>query len=116
MATQSPVSDLLSRAWNYQRDGRSDAAITEFQKIIQQYPKDIDANYGLALAQKAVGQKEAAVATFRVALDLIDQSKQAYEASRERTADTDNIKTPEDDRFQMLDRMVKQRLAELEQK
>lgn len=116
MALQSPANELLTHAWNCQREGRSDAAITEFQKIIQQYPKDIDANYGLGLAQKAVGQNEAAIATFRVALELINQSKQAYEASRDRSAETENIKTPEDDRFQMLARMVNQRLTELEKK
>jgi tetratricopeptide (TPR) repeat protein len=113
MASQSNVSELISRAWNLQREGKASAAVTEFQKIVQQHPKDIDAAYGLGLAQKASGQVEDAIRTFTVALGLINDSKQTYESSRVRNSEQDNIKTPEDDRFQMLSRMVNQRLTEL---
>ena len=114
MASQSNVSELVSRAWNLQREGKASAAVTEFQKIVQQHPKDIDAAYGLGLAQKSAGQIEDAIRTFTNALGLINDSKQMYESSRVRNPEQDNIKTPEDDRFQMLNRMVSQRLAELQ--
>jgi tetratricopeptide (TPR) repeat protein len=114
MANTSETSELVSQAWNRQRQGNPDAAITEFQRIVQQHPKDIDANYGLALAQKAVGQTEAAIKTFKNTLELIEDSRNIYESTRERTGEQDNIKTPEDDRYMMLSRMVRQRLAELE--
>jgi DNA-binding SARP family transcriptional activator len=114
MANQSNTSELVSSAWNLQREGRASAAVTEFQKLVQQHPKDIDANYGLALAQKTSGQVEDAIRTFKNTLELIEDSKKSYEASRVRNPEQDNIKTPEDDRFQMLSRMVNQRLAELQ--
>ncbi len=114
MASQSNVSDLVSRAWNLQREGRSSAAVTEFQKVVQQHPKDIDANYGLGMAQKASGQVEDAIRTFKIALELIEDNKNTYETSRVRNPEQENIKTPEDDRFQMLSRMVNQRLSELQ--
>lgn len=114
MAAQSNVSELISRAWNLQREGKASAAVIEFQKIVQQYPKDIDAAYGLGLAQKTSGQIEDAIRTFTNALSLINDSKQTYEASRSRSPEQENIKTPEDDRFQMLSRMVNQRLSELQ--
>lgn len=114
MASQNNVSELVSRAWNLQREGQSSTAVTEFQKIFQQHPKDIDAAYGLGLAQKASGHVEDAIRTFQIALELIEDNKRTYEASRSRSPEQDNIKTPEDDRFQMLSRMVKQRLAELQ--
>lgn len=114
--SQNNLSESVSRAWNHQREGHADTAVAEFQKLVQQNPRDIDANYGLALAQKKVGQTEAAIKTFKNTLELIAESKKAYESSRTRSDELDMIKTPEDDRFMMLNRMVQQRLAELEKK
>lgn len=114
MASQSNVSELVSRAWDLLREGKASAAVIEFQKIVQQHPKDIDAAYGLGLAQKVAGQVEDAVRAFTNAQELINDNKQIYESSRVQNPEQDNIKTPEDDRFQMLNRMVKQRLDELQ--
>jgi len=113
MATLNDVSERISQAWQQHRLGRSEAAITEFEKIVQQNPNDIDAHYGLGLSQKAVGQTEAAQQTFETTLELIDESKKTYEATRDPAQEYENVRTPEDDRFQMLTRMVQQRLAEL---
>lgn len=113
MATQNTATDLVSQAWNQLRTGRADAAVTEFQKIVQQYPKDIDANYGLGLAQRATHHDEAAYQTFQKTLELVEESKNTYESERVPNPETDAIKTPEDDRFMMLKRMVSQRLSEL---
>lgn len=116
MADQNAINELVSKAWNQQRSGQNANAISEFQKLVQQHPKDIDANYGLGLAQKTAGQTEAAIKTFKNTLELIAENKKAYDATRAREHEHDNIKTPEDDRYMMLTRMVNQRLAELESK
>ncbi len=111
--SQNSLSDAISHAWNHQREGHPDAAIGEFQKILQQNPRDIDANYGLGIAQKALGQTDAAIKTFKNTLELIAESKKAYDSTRNQSGELDTIKTPEDDRFMMLNRMVQQRLSEL---
>lgn len=114
MANSNNVTELVSQAWQYHREGKIDAAIAEFQKIVGLHPKDIDANYGLALSQKVGGETEAAVKSFRNTLELIGESQKAYDSTRNTDSELDNVKTPEDDRFQMLSRMVRQRLAEIE--
>ena len=115
MADQDNVRERISKAWHHHREGRASDAMKEFQTIVQQFPKDIDANYGLGLAQKNSGDVDGAIKSFKNALELIVQSKQSYEASHEQSQDPDHIKTPEEDRFMMLTRMVKQRLSELQQ-
>lgn len=106
------VTDQVRQAWNLQREGRSETAVAEFQKIVQQHPNDMDANYGLGLAQKKANETEAAIQTFNKTLELIEKNRKAHEARRDPN-DLDNIRTPEDDRLQMLSRMVRQRLSEL---
>lgn len=114
MVNSSNVSELVSQAWQHHREGKNHDAIAAFETIVQQHPKDIDANYGLGLSQKSDGRDEAAVKAFRATLELIDENKKSYDSARETVADSENVRTPEDDRFQMLTRMVQQRLAELE--
>ena len=114
MAEQDTIRDLVSKAWNYQREGKPDTAAAEFEKIVQKYPQDIDANYGLGLALKSAGQIDRAVKSFKTTLELVAESKKTYDATKDQSSDQDTIKTPEDDRFMMLSRMVNQRLAELQ--
>ena len=114
MVNSSNVSELVSQAWHHQRNGNTDTAIAEFEKIVNQHPRDIDAIYGLGLSQKTAGQHEAALKSFKTALELVEENKNSYEATRDPSQDGENVRTPEDDRFQMLSRMVQQRLAELQ--
>jgi tetratricopeptide (TPR) repeat protein len=114
MVNSTDTSELVSQAWQYHRNNKTDQAVAEFEKVVSQHPRDIDANYGLGLSQKAAGQTEAAIKTFKTALELIDESKKTYEATRDTSLEAENVRTPEDDRFQMLSRMVEQRLAELQ--
>ena len=114
MVDSSNVSELVSQAWQHHREGNNHDAIAKFETIAQQYPTDVDANYGLGLSQKAAGRVEAAVKAFKSTLELIDENKKSYNSTREAAPEGENIRTPEDDRFQMLTRMVQQRLTELE--
>ena len=110
MATDNNVNSLVTQAWNHHREGRASAAVTEFEKIVQQTPQDVDAHYGLGLAQKAAGQTAAAINTFKRTLEIISENQKKEDAQRNQ--DEDYVKTPEDDRLMMLQRMVSQRLAE----
>ena len=116
MATET-IARQVGQAWHYQRLGETDSAIKEFDRILRQEPDDIDANYGMGLAQRSAGQPQAAVEYFQHALDIVDQKDSAGRIAREAAASdfqTERIKpnTAEDDRYMMLTRMLKQRLAE----
>jgi len=107
----------IGRAWRYQREGQADTAIKEFEKILQHEPDNIDANYGMGLAQRAAGHHQAAIAAFQHALEIVNKNDSAGRIAREAAANdfqTERIKpnTAEDDRYMMLTRMLKQRLAE----
>jgi tetratricopeptide (TPR) repeat protein len=113
MSNKSSTSERVGQAWHQHREGRSEAAINEFATILRLSPDDIDAHYGMGLAQRAAGRHQDAIETFEKALGLIEQAKTAYEATRQADAEDSNVKTPEDDRFMMLSRMVRQRLSEM---
>lgn len=111
MSNQNSTAERVGQAWHHHREGRNDASIAEFEAILKQHPRDIDALYGLGLAQKSAGRQEAAVEAFKHALQLVEETRAIHLSSR-RESET-SIKTPEDDRFTILIRMVQQRLAEL---
>ena len=113
MSSQNNVAERIGQAWHHHREGRNDAAIAEFETILRQNPNDVDANYGLGLAHKAIGRIESARTAFQNALRLVEKANEDYTAARNEPSDN-NVKTPEDDRFAMLNRMVRQRLAELD--
>jgi tetratricopeptide (TPR) repeat protein len=112
MSNQNNTAERVAQAWNHHREGRNDASIAEFEAILKQNPSDVDATYGLGLAQRAAGRHDAAVETFQRALQLVNKAKENYSATRTDSLES-NIKTPEDDRLTMLGRMVSQRLSEL---
>ena len=111
------IAAQVGHAWGFQREGHSDRAVQEFEKILRQDPDDIDANYGMGLAQRSAGHPQAAVEYFQHALDIVDKKDSAGRSAREAAASdfqTERIKpnTAEDDRYMMLTRMLKQRLVE----
>lgn len=112
------IAAQIGRAWRYQREGNADTAIKEFEKILRQDPDNIDANYGMGLAQRTAGQTQAAVEYFQRALEIVNENDSAGRNAREIAANdfqTERIKpnTAEDDRYMMLTRMLKQRLSEI---
>lgn len=107
----------IGRAWGYLREGQPDTAVKEFEKILQQEPDNIDANYGMGLATRATGNYPAAIKYFEHGLKIVDKNDSAGRIAREAAANdfqTERIKpnTAEDDRYMMLTRMLKQRLDE----
>jgi Flp pilus assembly protein TadD len=95
----SEVDALVGQAWSEHYHGQNDNAVKQFRQIVEKYPDHIDANYGLGLVLKKLGQKEEAGKVFQKTKELVDAA---------------GI-TPQDDnaRFQMLSRMVEQQLASL---
>lgn len=113
MANNSSIAERIGQAWSHHRDGRHTEALAEFDAILRQNPDDIDANYGAGLVQKALNQLQAAETSFRKTLALVETARKDYEAQRAILHAHDNVKTPEDDRFTMLIRMINQRLSEI---
>lgn len=107
----SSVDDQVRRAWQHQRVGKSDDAVDAFAQIVRDHPQDIDARYGLGLAQKSAGMPGEAVLSFRGALQLVVDGQRVED---EKHDDADRIKSPEDDRLTMLARMLNQRIGEIE--
>ena len=111
--SSNPVNtSSVSNAWRYQREHQAATAVTEFEKILKQDADNIDALYGYGLALRDSGKTEAAIAQFQHVLELVEV---AALARRPATGESEHRvpNTPEDDRYMMLARMIKQRLAEL---
>lgn len=99
MTTPSPNASLIAQAWANHREGRNEAAVTEFDRVLRDAPNDIDANFGLGLAQRALGRYDQAIASFRKAQELVSKALE---------------KEPGTDRWEMLLRFCEQRIAETE--
>lgn len=95
----SPSATILAHAWANHRDGRNEAAVGEFDRILRDNPNDIDANYGLGLVQSVLGRHDQAIASFQKAKALVTKALEAE---------------PGTDRWEMLQRMCDQRIAEAE--
>ncbi len=112
------VKKQLGEGWKLHRSKNNDKAVQVFKQLVSQLEANtnstqdlmhlLDANYGLGLAQRAIGDRDAAVKAFEAALALAERgySGHLHEGHS-------NIKTTDDDRFLMLKRMVTQRLAEM---
>ncbi|GAB4313022.1 MAG: hypothetical protein Kow00117_05720 [Phototrophicales bacterium] len=110
------INPELGQAWANLRSGQVDQAVSTFDRIIQNSPQNVDAYYGLGLAQRALGNKQRAIEAFQQAYDLAQDHLEKLRA--ETSADSklgvvNNLKSIEDDRYMMLIRMLSQRLAEL---
>ena len=100
----------IVKAWRMHREGNNAGAISMFQEVVYSDPENIDAFYGLGLAQKASGDLSAAKVAFGAALkNLQDSSAEEAEALAQEHHSETNIR----DRYMMLNRMLTQRLDEV---
>ncbi len=97
MANQEYAQQLAS-AWSLHRQGQNEGAIREFSTLVQSSTDTIDALYGLGLAQRSAGQIEAAQATLERCLAQIVAALKEH---------------PTEDRYEMLQKLASQRLAEI---
>lgn len=91
------LEQQIGQAWIAHRSGDNSTALRELQSVIQRDSANIDAYFGLGLVQRKMEQQAAAVASWKTALELAEKGLAA---------------SPGNDRFEMLIRMTKQRLAE----
>lgn len=108
-------SERIGEAWRFHRDGNNEQAITIFKDIIQTAPENVDALYGLGLAYKASNDMASAADAFQTALKIAEKAFNANKTTSEAEGHhgTNDLDTNEDDRFMMLTRMLKQRLADI---
>ena len=113
MSSKPSNTSNVSNAWRYQREHQASTAVTEFEKILNQDAHNIDALYGLGLALRDSGKKEAAVEKFQQVLELVESAAVARRPVLTGQEEVRLANTPDDDRYMMLARMIKQRLTEL---
>lgn len=113
MSSNPNNTSAVSSAWRLQREHQATSAVTEYEKILKQDANNIDALFGFGLALRDSGKKEAAVETFEKVLELVDSAALARRPASTGDEEVRVANTPEDDRYMMLSRMIKQRLSEL---
>ncbi|MDZ4763243.1 MAG: hypothetical protein SGI73_01730 [Chloroflexota bacterium] len=96
--SQNDTATKIGNAWALHRQGSNDKAIEAFYAITRADGNSFDALYGLGLAQRTTGMKDAAAKSFQDCLAVISKLL---------------LSNPSEDRYQMMHRMVSQRLAEL---
>lgn len=111
MSSQN-VMQRIGQAWGFHRRGQNDQAINELKSVLSTDPDNVDAYYGLGLAHRANGSNDEAVAAFKKAYSL---ATAAYDSLKSARGDTpaNDMTISDDDRFMMLSRMIRQRLAEM---
>jgi len=113
MSSNPTNTTNVSNAWRLQREHKASSAVPEFQKILNQDADNIDALYGLGLALRDSGNTEGAITNFQRCLELVDAAALARRPAATGEEEHRVANTPEDDRYMMLSRMLKQRLTEL---
>jgi Flp pilus assembly protein TadD len=96
---QPEIDTQIAEAWKAHYAGQNDVAIQRFQVLLQQTPNNVDANWGLGLAYRSMGDRENALEAFGKAQALIGEALEA---------------DPEDyERLFMLKRMVNQQIEQI---
>lgn len=114
MATRA-TEERIGEAWRLHRKGDNRGAIQLFNEILSKTPNNVDAHYGIGLAQRAEGDEEGAIASFQRALELAQAALDAVKVTSvvDGHGGGNDLDTYEDDRYLMLSRMINQRLTEL---
>jgi Tfp pilus assembly protein PilF len=95
---QDAYSSQIAQAWGQLVQGGAKAASDGFEQILKSAPDHVDARFGLALAQKALGKTSDAKSSLERCLEQTRTSRQAE---------------PANDRHMMLERIIQQRIKEL---
>lgn len=98
---QEQYGAQLGQAWAQHRQGQQREAASSFEQILKASPDHVDALYGLGLVHKAIGSRKDAKKTFERCLEIVRAARNAE---------------PTVDRHLMLERIVRQRLQELDAK
>jgi tetratricopeptide (TPR) repeat protein len=101
--SENPIDHEIGEAWKAHRQGFQDTAIQQFREILDKDPNNLDALYGLGLAEKAAGNDDEAKEIF-LHLQTQIEDVSAEEASSGHPG-----------KFFMLANMVKQQISQLDQ-
>lgn len=115
MSTPMHSEEKIGEAWRLHRNGDNKTAIAMFAEILQKTPNNVDACYGLGLARRSSGDVAGAIEAFKMALKLANKALDAVNTESQVSGHhgSNDLATYDDDRYMMLNRMLKQRLAEL---
>lgn len=108
MATMH-TEERIGEAWKQHRTGNNSEAISIFNDIVSKNAGHLDAHYGLGLAQRANGDTEASKESFNKALELAKEKLASLE-----NASNNELEAYDGDRYLMLQKMIGQRLEELD--
>lgn len=110
------LEERVGEAWKQHRMGNNPAAIEIFEDILKSRPDHLDALYGLGLARRANGETAWAVEAFKKALMLANEAlnMEDKKSALDGHVGGNDLTKYDDDRYMMLTRMIKQRLAELD--
>jgi NAD(P)H-hydrate repair Nnr-like enzyme with NAD(P)H-hydrate epimerase domain len=110
------TEERIGEAWRLHRSGNNNASIKIFEEILDKTPNNIDALYGLGLARRAEGNNSGAIEAFKAAQTRAKEALDAIDVTSgvDGHHGANDLDTYEDDRFLMLQRMIAQRLEELE--
>lgn len=108
-------AERVGQAWRLHREGDNHGAISMFESIISGNPDNVDALYGLGLAQKATGDLNAAADAFSRALEKTEIALSAVKTASQAEGNLgdNDLESNFDDRYMMLTRMLSQRLEDV---
>lgn len=93
------IDKKIGDAWQSHYDGQHDSAVKQFSQIVAEAPNHVDANWGLGLSYRKMGDKEKALKAFEKVRDLVTAELEAG--------------TEDYERYLMLQRMVKQQIEQM---
>jgi tetratricopeptide (TPR) repeat protein len=103
------VNLFISAGWAAHRSGQNDDAIQQFESALSLDNENIDAYYGIGLAERARRRLPEATAAFEKSMQLT----QAKLAVTQPESTVSAVDVPDIDRYMMLVRMISQRISEI---
>ena len=103
------INSHISTGWAAHRSGNNQEALRHFESALAVDNENIDAYYGIGLAQRDLGQLNEAKAAFEQSLQITrSKIEMSYPSNN-----TNAVDVPDIDRYMMLIRMIGQRLSEI---
>jgi len=96
---QKTVDAQIAEAWKDHYARQHQAALEKFRQVVAEAPDNIDANWGLGLSYRSIGDKVKALEVFQKVKELIAAQMAANSENRER--------------YFMLSRMVTQQIEQM---
>jgi Tfp pilus assembly protein PilF len=107
--TKEELSVMVGDGWEAVRKGDARAALDVFRRVLNDDNENVDAHYGLGLAQRASGDNVSAKTSFETAKRIAEREL----ALIRKGGSSNDLSTTRDDRYMMLIRMLEQRISEV---